>query len=161
MRDTRTPARMAYLRVIVSLAVGISLMFPLDQFASGELHYGATGLALGASVAAWLEYGLLRRRLARVLGPHGPARSVTGKILGATVVAAFAAVAAKWILGSTVPLHEAVIAGLLGDSMPWLVQPALAASTAFVFGLVYLTVTTRLGIGAPLRQLMGRPPKHS
>ncbi len=161
MRDTRTPARMAYLRVVVSLAVGISLMFWFDRFASGELHYGATGLALGASVAAWLEYGLLRRRLARVLGPHGPARSVTGKILGATAVAAFAAVAAKWILGSTVPLHEAVIAGLLGDSMPWLVQPALAASTAFVFGLVYLTVTTRLGIGAPLRQLMGRPPKHS
>ncbi len=160
-RDTRTPARMAYLRVTVSLAVGISLMFPLDQFASGELRYGASGLALGASVAAWLEYGLLRRRLARVLGPHGPARSVTGKILGATAVAALAAVAAKWMLGSTVPLHEGVIAGLLGDSMPWLVQPALAASTAFVFGLVYLTVTTRLGIGAPLSQLMGRSPKHS
>ena len=160
-RDTRTPARMAYLRVLVSLAVGISLMFPLDRFTSGGLHYGATGLALGASVAAWLEYALLRRRLARVLGPHGPARSVRISILGATAVATLAALAAKWALGSTVPLHDGMIAGLFGDSVPWLVQPALAASTGFVFGVVYLTVTTRLGVGAPLRQLMGWRPKNS
>jgi putative peptidoglycan lipid II flippase len=161
MRDTRTPARMAYLRVLVSLAVGISLMFPLDRLASGGLHYGATGLALGASVAAWLEYALLRRHLARVLGPHGPERSVRARILGATAVATLAALAAKWALGSTVPLHDGMIAGLFGDSVPWLVQPALAASTAFIFGVIYLTVTTRLGVGAPLRQLMGRRPKNS
>ena len=145
----------------VSLAIGISLMFPLDRFASGELRYGATGLALGASVAAWLEYTLLRWRLARVLGPHGPARSVRGRILGATAVATLAALAAKWVLGSTVPLHDGMIVRLLGDSVPWLVQPALAASTGFIFCVVYLTVTTRLGVGAPLRQLMGRPPKYS
>jgi putative peptidoglycan lipid II flippase len=161
MRDTRTPARMAYIRVVVSLAVGISLMFPLDGFASGELHYGATGLALGASVAAWLEYVMLRRRLTRVLGPHGPARSVRGRILGATAVAALAAVAAKWTLGSTVPLRDGMITVLLGDSAPWLVQPALAASTAFIFGITYLTVTARLGVGTPLRQLMRRAPKNS
>ncbi len=161
MRDTRTPARMAYLRVVVSLVVGISLMFPLDGFQSGPLRYGATGLALGASVAAWLEYTLLRRRLARVLGPHGPAPSVRNRILGAAALASLAAVAAKWTLGSTVPLHDGMIQSLVGDSAPWLVQPALAASTALVFGVVYLTVTARLGVGAPLRQLMGRPPKHS
>ena len=161
MRDTRTPARIAYLRVVVSLAVGISLMFPLDRFTSGELHYGATGLALGASVAAWLEYILLRRRLATVLGPHGPARSARISILGATAVAALAAVAAKWTLGSNVPRHDGMVAGLLGDSAPWLVQPALAVSTAFIFGVVYLTVASRLGVGAPLRQLLGRRPKHS
>jgi len=160
MRDTRTPARVAYLRVGVSLAVGISLMFPLDRFASGELHFGATGLALGASVAAWLEYALLRRRLARVLGPHGPARSVRGRILGATVVAALVASASKWVLGSTVPFHEGLIASFLGVTLPWLVQPALAVSTALIFGVVYLLVTARLGVGgAPLRQLMGRDPK--
>jgi putative peptidoglycan lipid II flippase len=161
MRDTRTPARMAYLRVVVSLVVGISLMFPLDGFASGELHYGATGLALGASVAAWLEYILLRKRLASALGPHGPARSVRGKVLGATTVAALAAVAAKWTLGSNVPRHDGIVAGLLGDPAPWLVQPVLAASTALVFGITYLTVTQRLGVGTPLRQLMRRAPRDS
>ena len=160
MRDTRTPARMAYLRVVVSLTVGISLMFPLDRFASGQLHYGATGLALGASVAAWLEYALLRRRLARVLGPHGPARSVCGRILGATALATLAGLGSKWALGSTVPLHDGVIAGLFDDSVPWAVQPVLAASTAMVLGVVYLIATARLGVGVPLRQLIGREPKH-
>jgi len=161
LRDTRTPARMAYLRVVVSLAVGISLMFPLDRFASGELHYGATGLALGASVAAWLEYALLRRRLARVLGPHGPARSVRGRILGATAVAAVAAVGAKLALGANAPRHAGIVAGPQGDSAPWLVPPALAVSTAFIFGITYLTVPARLGVGTPLRQLMRRAPKNS
>ena len=133
-------------------------MFPLDRFTSGDLHYGAMGLALGASVAAWLEYALLRRRLRRALGPHGPARSVRGKILGATAIAALAAGGAKWMLGSNVPRHEGMVAGLLGDSVPWLVQPALATSTAFIFGVVYLVVTSRLGVGAPLRQLLGWRP---
>ena len=160
MRDTRTPARMAYIRVVVSLVVGISLMFPLDRFASGGLHYGATGLALGASVAAWLEYALLRRRLATVLGPHGPARSVRGRILGATAVAGLAALASKLVFGSTVPIHDGLMVGLLGDSVPWLVQPALAVSTAFVFAITYFIVTARLGVGAPLRQLLRRPPTH-
>ena len=160
MRDTRTPARMAYIRVVVSLVVGISLMFPLDRFASGGLHYGATGLALGASVAAWLEYALLRRRLATVLGPHGPARSVRGRILGATAVAGLAALASKLVFGSTVPIHDGLMVGLLGDSVPWLVQPALAVSTAFVFAVTYFIVTARLGVGAPLRQLLRRPPTH-
>jgi len=161
MRDTRTPARMAYLRVGVSLAVGLSLMFPLDRFTSGELHYGATGLALGASAAAWLEYAMLRRRLAGVLGPHGPAPEVRGRILKATAVASAGALAAKWALGSTVPHHDGMILGLLGNSVPWLVQPALAASTACVFGGLYLTVAARLGVGAPLSRLWGRSSKHS
>ncbi len=161
MRDTRTPARMAYLRVVVSLVVGISLMFPLDRFESGVLHFGAAGLALGASVAAWLEYILLRRRLRRVLGPHGPASSVRNRILAASAVASVAAVTTKWVLGSTVPVHDGVINNLLGDSMPWLVQPALAASTAVVLGVVYLTVTARMGVGAPLRQLLGRTSTKS
>ena len=156
MRDTRTPARMAYLRVGVSLAVGLTLMFPLDRFTSGELHYGAAGLALGASVAAWLEYALLRKHLAKVLGPHGPAPSVRARILGATFVATVGAAVAKWVLGSTVPLHDGMVLRLVGDFVPWLVQPVLAASTAFVFGVLYLFVTARLGVGAPLRQLLGR-----
>ena len=161
MRDTRTPARMAYLRVIVSLGVGITLMLPLDRFESGPLRYGATGLALGASVAAWLEYTLLRKRLARVLGPHGPAPSVRSRILGATAVASIAAVGAKWVLGSTVPLHDGMIQSMIGDWAPWLVQPALAAITAGIFGVVYLTVTARMGVGAPLRQLLGRSSTDS
>ncbi len=154
LRDTRTPARMAYVRVAVSLVVGVSLMFPLDRFASGQLRFGAVGLALGASVAAWLEYGMLRRRLARALGPHGPHSGVRARLAAAGGIAALAAVAAKWALGSTVPRRDGYLTALLADSAPWLLQPLLAAGTALVFGVVYLVVTARLGVGAPLRHLV-------
>ena len=154
LRDTRTPARLAYLRVAMSLAIGVALMFPLDRFSSGGLRFGAVGLALGASVAAWVEYVLLRRRLGRALGPHGPKSGVAARLLAAGGIAALAAVAAKWVLGSTVPRWDGLLTALLADSASWLLQPALALGTALVFGVVYLVASTRLGVGAPLRQLL-------
>jgi putative peptidoglycan lipid II flippase len=89
--DTRTPARIAALRVAVSTSAGVLLMVVLDSYRWGpggleqvspigladaaarsaqvSLHrLGAVGLALGASVGAWLEWSLLRRALARRTG---------------------------------------------------------------------------------------------
>jgi putative peptidoglycan lipid II flippase len=85
--DTSTPARIALLRITVSLMVGVTLMFPLDRVLSvngalsgfGDLTFtfsalpdavrhdpglparmGAVGLALGAAVGAWVEFAMLR-----------------------------------------------------------------------------------------------------
>ncbi len=154
LRDARTPARMAYLRVAVSLLLGVSLMFPLDGFASGQLRYGAVGLALGSSVAAWLEYGMLRRRLAHALGPHGPRPGVRSRLAAAGGIAALVAIGAKWVLGSTVPRRDGYLTLLLNDSAPWLLQPLLAVGTALAFGVAYLIATARLGVGAPLGRLI-------
>jgi putative peptidoglycan lipid II flippase len=91
--DTRSPALYAIIRVVVSLAIGIAVMFPLDAvqvtqdgFAVvGEvawqvapeadrtgvdnlLRIGAAGLAFGAAVGAWLELWLLRVRTRIVFG---------------------------------------------------------------------------------------------
>lgn len=154
LRDTRTPARMAYLRVAVSLVIGVSLMFPLDRFGSGGLRFGAVGLALGASVAAWLEYVMLRGRLARALGAHGPASGVRPLLWLAGGMATLAAVAAKWVLGSTVPRRDGLLTGLMADSAPWLLQPALALGTAAIFGVTYWVASERLGVGVPLRGLL-------
>ena len=97
--DTRTPARIALVRVAVATVVGVGLMLVLDAYrwdasgpvrvapfgpaddaaraAAGSLHrLGAAGLALGASAGAWTEWLLLRRSLAvrighRVAGAQG------------------------------------------------------------------------------------------
>lgn len=85
--DTSTPARIALLRITVSLIVGATLMFPLDRILSvngalsgfGDLTFtlsslpdavrhdpslparmGAVGLAIGAAVGAWVEFAMLR-----------------------------------------------------------------------------------------------------
>ena len=63
LRDTKTPARIAYLRVVLALGIGLLLMFPLDTLESGRLHYGPVGLAIGTSIAAWMEYWNLMQQL--------------------------------------------------------------------------------------------------
>ena len=76
--DTKTPAKIAVVRVLVSAAVAVPAMFVLDRFSVSEtlgfvpeddpLYLGAVGLALGASVGAWVELWRLGTALRRQLG---------------------------------------------------------------------------------------------
>jgi putative peptidoglycan lipid II flippase len=158
LRDTRSPAHIAYLRIAVSLVVGVTLMFPLDQIAftaGGETRrLGAVGLALGASLGAWLEYFLLRRRLARVIGHYSPNATLVRAVTLAGAAAVLAGVGAKLVLGSTFPARSGLVAAWLGAS--WATPWALAAGTSLAFGVTYLAVASTLGTGAPLRKLLRR-----
>lgn len=105
--DTRTPARIAAVRVAVATAAGIAFMLVLDAYrfdagglvavaapwaldeaarsAPGSLHrLGAAGLALGASIGAWTEWALLRRAVARRTGTR-PARMGAGRAAAASL----------------------------------------------------------------------------
>ena len=117
--DTAGPARIAAIRVAVSAAVGIVVMFPLDRIVVGPdgllgaadafglawalpaaeralddvVRLGAVGLALGSAVAAWTEITLLSRRL----GLADAVRSALGTPATAGAVS-FAATAALKLL---------------------------------------------------------------
>ncbi len=136
LRDTRTPARIAYVRVVLSLGVGFALMFPLDRIEVGTLRLGATGLALGASLAAWTELVLLRRALRRSIGVFGIERGRLPRLCLAGALGTVAGVSALFLLPT---LH------------PW----GLALGTLIPFGGVYLGVTALLGVSQPLRELRG------
>jgi putative peptidoglycan lipid II flippase len=152
VRDTRTPARWAIIRVVLSLSVGASLMFPLDGLGVGTLRLGAVGLAIGATVGAWIEYLFLRRGLKEVIGHHGPRSGRLPKMMVGGIAAVLAAALCKGVLGSTVPAREGILSGL-AESIPWLHLPVLAVATSLAFGLVYLAVTSLLGVGIPPRFL--------
>lgn len=126
LRDARTPARIAYLRVLVSTVAGVVLMFPLDRLGFESLRLGAAGLALGASLGAWLEYGLLRRSLGGTVGPHGPgARPVLGFCLAATIASAVAVTLQGWFVGWHPILAAAVTlvpGGLAYVAIVWVVD---------------------------------------
>ena len=160
--DTRSPARIAAIRVVLAAALGVLLMFQLDRVAidgpgldvigdlpapiaplpevtrsagDGPLRLGAVGIAAATGLAAWLELALLRRRLASVTGPV----RIGGGHLVPTVAAALAAAAVAAALRQLVldlhPIPGAVLA--LGPA-----------------GLVYLAVTAALRVpeaGAVLR----------
>ena len=105
--NTRTPARIAYARITVSAAVGIALMFPLDRVTVGQLGLGAAGLAVGASLGAWLELSLLRRNLARQLSGMSLGGSRLGRCVLAALVATAVGLAPKLLLPELHPVLAA------------------------------------------------------
>ena len=76
LRDTKTPARIAAVRLVASALVGGGLMFVFDRYSVSEvlgladgknLHFGAVGLSLSAGLASWWEFWRLRAALRRSL----------------------------------------------------------------------------------------------
>ncbi|MCJ7629717.1 MAG: hypothetical protein MUO50_15185, partial [Longimicrobiales bacterium] len=155
VRDTRTPAVIATGRVFISIAVGATLMFPMDRLAVGDLRLGAAGLALGSAVGAWVEYGLLRRRLTQHLGSHGPQPGRVARFFVAGLVAVGVGLSAKLFLGYSA--EPGLLPDLLGEASFWL-NPLAALGTAAVFGVAYLGSASLLGVGMPLRR---KPPSGS
>jgi putative peptidoglycan lipid II flippase len=136
LHDTRTPARIAYLRVAISAGVGVALMFPADRLGFEALRLGAAGLAAGASAGAWVEYVLLRRALGRRIGPHGPGSLRVAKVALAGALAAGVGVALHVVLP---PAHPAVV----------------AVETLLPSGVVFLVASALMGEGGLPRRAAG------
>ncbi|MCG8454908.1 MAG: murein biosynthesis integral membrane protein MurJ [Holophagales bacterium] len=121
LRDTRTPALVATVRLLASATLGWGLMTWLDRYSvaaslgsqdPGGLFYGACGLALAASVGAWAELALLVRSLRRRLpGLSLPAVPVLATF-GRSAVAALPALGLWWLLrGSDFRVQAMVVLG--------------------------------------------------
>jgi putative peptidoglycan lipid II flippase len=124
LRDTRTPLRFALARVALTTTLGYICAKPLPLWLGIEPRWGVAGLTASAGVAGWIEFALLRRELARRLGPQ-------------PLVAGFAA--KLWMVAVV-----AVAAGTAGRLLPLHGNPILRAiATLGPFGAVYLLVTAR------------------
>jgi putative peptidoglycan lipid II flippase len=160
LQDTRTPARIAAARVALAAALGVGLMLLLERYAvrGGPLGFGPTppvptdptladygpwrplgaaGLSLGAGTAAWLEWRLLRRALARRIGGSGAGRGYLARLALAALIAVAAARGVAALLPDLHPILTAVL--VLG-----------------VYGGVYFGAAPLVGAGeatAPLRRI--------
>jgi putative peptidoglycan lipid II flippase len=135
----RTPARIAVVRVAVTLVLGLVLMFQFDRLAVGpeglervgdvpalgplpeqvrhpdgephRQHLGGVGLALAATTAALVEYRLLRR----AARPHLTHLTMLGGGARPTLVAAaisgLAALAVRPLVAGRAPIAAGVVAG--------------------------------------------------
>jgi putative peptidoglycan lipid II flippase len=169
--DPRTPAKVAAIRVGVSLVLGVLLMFQLDRFvvvpggielieslpAFGPLeeglrdaaddqrleHLGASGLALAAAIGSWVEYWLLRRKVTSDIGPTSIGGGRLRRLTVPVVVTLLATLVARFVLGGLHPL--------LGGTL----------AVAFA-GMAYLAAARAVGlqevqdVGRLVRRLTGR-----
>jgi putative peptidoglycan lipid II flippase len=141
--DPRPPLRAALVRVAFTGVLGWAFALPVRDLLGYSATWGAFGLTASAGFAAWIELLLLRRHLARRIGPVPiPVR------LGLGVLAA------------------AVIAGGLGHAAGALTTAAgapawLSALAAIgVFGVAYLGITSAAHVpeaSAFTRRLRRRP----
>lgn len=126
LRDTRTPVRIAIARVVTGVLLGWLLGLVIPRAMGIDPRWATAGLALGASLAAWVEFTLLRRGMNRRVGATG----VEGGLLLRLLAAALIGAAGAWAVHLALP----AIGRMAG----------LAA--AAVFGILYLLTTYALGV---------------
>ena len=136
LRDTRTPLVFAIIHVALTTVLGYVCALPLPRYLGLDPKWGVVGLTASASIAAWIEFVLLRRSLNRRIGRTGLPLGYLAKLWFGAIVGAGAGWLVKGLLG---PLHP----------IP------LAAVVLNVFGLTYFGVTALLGV-SEVRQLLQR-----
>ena len=170
--DVKGPARIAAARLLFAAVGGLVLMLQLDRVAviDGDLRrlgdlpafwlldgetrgvgdfrrLGAVGLALAAAVAAWLELGLLRKRIRYTLGLRPPFARLASRLLPGALAAAVVGV---------------LLVRALGD-LPYLLSAPICL---IVTGGLYLMLANLCGQPAardlllPLRHRLWRGRRH-
>lgn len=136
LHDTKTPAKIAVVRVLAVAALGTVLMLALRRFELPGGHtLGALGLSLAAGTAAWLEWSLLRRNLGGRLGALGSGRGFLLKLLGAATIAA--------LLGRAILL---VVPDTLVPGAQQLRYIALAIYALVPYGIAYFVLARWAGV---------------
>jgi putative peptidoglycan lipid II flippase len=137
LHDTRTPLRIAIVRVSLGIALGYGLALHLPRALGLDSRWGAAGITLASGLAAGVEYLLLRRALS---GRIGSLRSDWG-LLARLWIAATAGVVAGWLVRSALPPVHPIPAAVL---------------ILGVFGATYLGGAALLGVSQARRLLRMR-----
>jgi putative peptidoglycan lipid II flippase len=158
LRDTRTPARYAIVRVALSAVLGIALMIQFETIKVDRLglhipggifshiriggkQLGVVGLALGTGLGAWVEWALLKRSLRSKIGSVGAGAGPLMRMFGAALAGAGAGWAVRMLLPEQIHIF---LRGVL---------------VLGVFGAVYFGVAAALGLsqaGALFRRIKGK-----
>ncbi len=127
LHDTRTPLLYAIIHVALTTVLGYVCAILLPPAIGVEAKWGVVGLTASASVAAWVEFVLLRRSLNRRIGRTGLSVAYLTKLWLSAFVGAGVGWAFKLLLG---PLHPLPLAALVLGS----------------YGVTYFSVTFALRI---------------
>jgi putative peptidoglycan lipid II flippase len=116
--DTRSPARIAALRVGTSVLVAIPLMFLLDRYRLSSLvgplpgrtlYLGSVGLALASGFGAWMELYQLRAALRRRLPDFELPWREDARMVLLALAAALPGALVWWLLPPLRPIFKGIL----------------------------------------------------
>ncbi|HSM76598.1 MAG TPA: murein biosynthesis integral membrane protein MurJ [Bryobacteraceae bacterium] len=109
LRDTRTPLNYAVVRVMLTTGLGYFCALRLPGILGIQARWGAAGLTASYGIAAWVEFLLLRRGMARRIGRiESPVGYFTR-----LWIAAGASAALGWALRILLHPHRPIVAALV------------------------------------------------
>lgn len=134
LKDTRTPLRMALIRVFLTTLLGYFAGLKATGWLGIDASWGTAGLTASAGVAGWVEFYFLRRALVKKIGPlHLPAFSMIKLWSSAIVAGGICLGIKKWLLedatGHSLFNHQLSLLALL-----------------CLFGVIYFPMTIWLKI---------------
>jgi putative peptidoglycan lipid II flippase len=125
--DTKTPARFAFVRIGLVMALGVLMAFGIPYLFHLDLKWGTPGLTLSAGIAGWVEFSLLRSALKKRVADFG----VPAKFL-----------AQCWLVAIGAAALTAGLRWALADLVYW----ARDLVILFAFGSVYLAGAAAIGV---------------
>jgi putative peptidoglycan lipid II flippase len=128
LRDTRTPLVFAVVRVTLTAGLGLIASLWLPGLLGLDARWGVAGLTASAGVAAWLEFALLRRSIARRIGTVEVGVRYLVTLWSCAFLAALPAFGIKVAVGAAHP----VVLGVVALS---------------IYGCAYLGLAAAFGIG--------------
>ncbi len=139
LHDTRTPLIYAVVHVALATVLGYVSALHLPASIGIDPKWGVIGLTASASLAAWIEFWLLRRTLNRRIGQTGLPLPFAGKLVLGALVGAGLGWGFKILLGQVHPFPLAIV--VLG-----------------AYGVSYFVITSLLGV-TEAHQLISRLPR--
>lgn len=122
MKDTKTPARFAFIRVFLTAVLGYLVVFPLREYFGWDGAYSIAGLTASAGISGWIEYLLIKNALQSKLGAFHSDKETSMKCWGAAILSGAMAFGTDKLLPPTHPFIFGVV--VIG-----------------VYGVLYLTLT--------------------
>jgi putative peptidoglycan lipid II flippase len=125
--DPRPPLRAALVRVAITATFGWAFALPLRDRLGYSPTWGAFGLTASAGAAAWIEFELLRRWLARRIGPVPvPVRLGLGALAAAAAAGALGYLAGELASAAGAPVWLAALAAIAAFGAVYLIATGLA-----------------------------------
>ena len=109
LHDTRTPLLYAIVHVGLTAVLGYICAIEVPPLIGVEAKWGVVGLTASASVAAWVEFVLLRRKLNQRIGTTGLSFLYLVKLFAAAFTGTAVAWGLKLLLGQIHPIPVAAI----------------------------------------------------